>query len=205
MSTNTQAAQSMWARLRSGPTASLTHATRWRWFEAAWAVLLVALFGTTGRLVDLLVAIGLVGAWVILPAIGVVLAGYLAVIALGILPPAGWALIATVLVLTYPLIVEIVLHAPNRTVTGQSTGIILGFTAITTGGLWIALPVAQLNGVIGGLYIVGIAWLSVRSATRESATDAAQHSTPAADTPGDTTRDRTEQHATDETDSQRDI
>ena len=174
MSTETQpspwSSTSFWKRVRAGPTASLTHATRWQWYEAAWAILLVALFGTTGRLVEVGVAVVLVGVWLFAPAISVVLLGHLTVIALGILPPSGWALLATEFALIAPLLIELVLLAPTRRTGSQTTAVVLGFTAIVTAGFWLAAPPVRVAGVVGATYVAGVGLLYVQFQSRNSNT-----------------------------------
>ncbi|SMP12971.1 hypothetical protein [Halobellus salinus] len=173
---------SLWTRLRVGPTASLTHAARWQWYEVAWALLLVALFGTTGRIVEIVVAVGLVGVWLLGPAISAVLAGHLAVIALGILPSAGWALVATELLLIGPVLIECALLAPTRRSSAQATGLVLVVTAIATASVWLTTPLLQTAGLVGVAYVVGVGGVYIQSRSRDSDTNTSQDPSEPADT-----------------------
>lgn len=173
---------SVWKRLRVGPTASLTHAPRWQWYEAVWALLLIALFGTTGRIVEIAVAVGLVGVWLFGPAISAVIAGHLAVIGLGILPSAGWALVATELLLIAPVLIECALLAPTRRSSAQATGLVLGFTAIGTAVIWLTTPLLQAVGLVGVAYVVGVGGVYIQSRSRDSDANADQDRSEPADT-----------------------
>lgn len=176
---------SLWTRLRVGPTASLTHAARWQWYEVVWALLLVALFGTTGRIVEIVVAVGLVGVWLLGPAISAVLAGQLAVIALGILPSAGWALVATELLLIGPVLIECALLARTRRSSAQATGLVLVVTAIATASVWLTTPLLQTAGLVGVAYVVGVGGVSMYIQSRSSDSDTNTSQDPSE--PGDTT------------------
>mgnify|MGYP006914285434 FL=1 len=175
---------SVWTRLRVGPTASLTHAARWQWYEAVWALLLIALFGTTGRIVEIAVAVGLVGVWLLGPAISAVLAGHLAVTALGILPSAGWALVATELLLIGPVLIECAILAPTRRSSAQATGLVLGVTAIATASVWLTTPLLQTAGLVGVAYVVGVGgvYMYTQSRSRDSDTNTSQDPSEPADT-----------------------
>jgi len=157
-----QPLQLIQTRVRSGPTSTITQATSWQWYELIWALLVVALFATAGRVIDVIVAIGLVVAWLAGPAIVVSVAGHLAVIGLGIFPEVAWAIVAMEVLLIAPIIIELSLFAPSQQIALRTAIGIVGFSAITTIGVWISIPMEQLGILLGVFFIIGIFVLYIR-------------------------------------------
>ncbi len=154
--THTQPLQAIQTRTRSGPTSTITQATTWQWYELTWAILVVALFGTAGRVIDFIVAGGLIITWLAGPAIVVSITGHLAVIGLEIFPEVAWAVVAMELLLIAPLIIELGLLAPSRRTAIQTQIGILMFSGVTAAGVWISIPVRQLSAILGVLFSVGV-------------------------------------------------
>lgn len=159
---HTQLVQWIRTHTRSGPTSTITQATSWQWYELTWAILVVALFGTAGRLIDLIVAGGLVAAWLAGPAIVVSVVGHLAVIGLEIFPEVAWAVVAMELLLIAPIIIELSLLASSQRMAIQTTIGILVFSGITATGVWISVPIGQLGALLAILFTIGIVGLYVQ-------------------------------------------
>jgi len=143
-------------RLREGPNAGLKRDPGWRWPELGWCLLVLAWFGTTGRPMDLLVAAGLIITWIFGPAVGVFIAGHLAILALGLLPALGWALLATEFILIVPLLVELRTVVDTPPLWGVYSGTTTAFVGVATAGLWFEWPLVRTAGVLGGLYVLWI-------------------------------------------------
>ena len=160
----------VWTRLKRGPTATLTEATRWQWYEAVWAVSIFAWFGTTGRISEILVAASLVAVWILGPAIGVVVVGHLAVTALEVLPRIVWQLAVTELILVAPVVIELWLVTDDRRVSVQSTLIVLVFTGVATAAIQSAFSLLQVSGALAVGYGIATGWLSLHNRTTHSDT-----------------------------------
>ena len=160
--THTQPVEWIRTRAQSGPTSTITQATSWQWYELTWAILIVALFGTAGRLIDLIVAGGLVAAWLAGPAIVVSVVGHLAVIGLEIFPEVAWAVVAMELLLIAPIIIELSLVASSQRMAIQTAMGILVFSGITATGVWISVPIGQLGALLAILFTIGIVGLYVQ-------------------------------------------
>ena len=164
MNTSTYTQLVQWIRTcaRSGPTSTITQTTSWQWYELAWAILVIALFGTAGRLIDLIVAGGLVAAWLVGPAIVVSVVGHLVVIGLEIFPEVAWAVVAMELLLIAPIIIELSLLAPSQKMAIQTAMGIFVFSGITATGVWISVPIGQLGSLLAILFTIGIVGLYVQ-------------------------------------------
>ena len=154
--THTQPLQAIQTRIRSGPTSTITQATSWQWYELTWAILVVALFGTAGRVIDFVVAGGLIATWLAGPAIVESITGHLAVIGLEVFPEVAWAVVAMELLLIAPLIIELGLLAPSRRTAIQTQIGILILPGVTAAGVWISMPMGQLSAILGILFSVGV-------------------------------------------------
>lgn len=161
-STYTQLVQRIRTRARSGPTSTITQTTSWQWYELAWAVLVVGLFATAGRIIDVIVATGLVVTWIAGPAVVVSVVGHLAVIGLEIFPEVAWAVIAMELLLVAPMILELSLLASSREMAIHIATGLLVFTAITATGVWVSVPVGQLSVLLVAVFCVSIGGMYVQ-------------------------------------------
>lgn len=164
MDTTTHIKPLQWiqTRARSGPTSTLNQAASWQWYELAWAVLVVALFGTTGRIIDFIAAGGLVVVWLAAPAIVVSIVGHLIVIGLEIFPEVAWAVVAMELLLIAPIIIELGLLAPSRKVAMQTAIGILILSGSTAVGVWRSMPVGQLGAILAIVFSIGVVVLNIQ-------------------------------------------
>lgn len=143
-------------RLRAGPTTSPADDAGWQWDEVAWVIGIGAWFGTTGRPVELLVAIGLIAVWVSAPGIVVAVIGHLTVTALGILPQAWWALAVTEILLLFPVLIELRRLTQGLQAKLQAGGAAVVVTVGITIGVAAEWPLTRLAVILAGVYTLGI-------------------------------------------------
>lgn len=148
-------------RLRGGPNATVKRTPGWRWDEAAWCLIAVGWFGTTGRPRDIAVAAGLILYWVFGPAIGVFVGGNLLILALEILPTAPLPLLATELILFAPIALELNAATTDRTVVATNGAAALLIVGAAVGGTWLEWSMPRLTAVVTGGYILSMVGMHV--------------------------------------------
>lgn len=171
------------SQFRSGPTDSLTGGSGWRWDEAIWVIAISAWFGTTGRPIELLVAVSLITVWLTAPGIVVAVIGHLAVTALGILPRIWWALTVTEALLILPVLIELRRFAPGQRSELQAIGGLLIVTAAITIGVAAEWSLTRLTITLAGLYCLGMIVVRVTDSNRSLSTAPSQDADAATETP----------------------
>jgi hypothetical protein len=142
-----------------------------------------AWFGTTGRPIELLVAVSLIAVWLTAPGIVVAVIGHLAVTALGILPRIWWALTVTEALLIFPVLIELRRFAPGRRSELQAIGGLLIVTAAITIGVATEWSLIRLTITLAGVYCLGIIVIRVTDSNRSPSTTPSQEADAATETP----------------------